>query len=134
MATLDTAPFDSAPFDSAPFDSDDALDFLAEVARREPDVRAKALAHMFSFVVGHPELLGHEFFPDEIVAAAAIVAASMPGGERIEQRLLALTGTDIAANAILPMPCDHLAWAALDALRLVPDTDELAAVLSGAAA
>lgn len=45
-----------------------------------------------------PDLLGWRFFPDEVVAAAAVVAASLPGGEGVRQ-LLADQGYD--ADAIL---------------------------------
>jgi hypothetical protein len=124
-----------------PFDTDGALDFIAEVARRSPDRRAMALEHMFSFVVGHPDLLGEEFFPDEILVAAGIVAASVPGGERFERRLVELAGGDTDLDATLPDCGSHLARPALDALRLVAAAgavgsadDDLVAVLSAASA
>lgn len=74
---------------------------------------------MFTFVKEKPELLWREFFPDEVVAAAAVVAASLPGGQQFEQELEELVDNDLASDVRLPSPAADLASAALQALTFV---------------
>ncbi|MCW6008868.1 DUF4259 domain-containing protein [Micromonospora sp. CPCC 205371] len=106
-------------FGTGPFASDGAMDFLEELAERSPERRAAALEHMFKFVKNKPELLWREFFPDEVVAGAAIVAASLPGGEPFAERLAESADDDVALDVRLPMPAPELAKAALEALLFV---------------
>ncbi|GLW32661.1 hypothetical protein Areg01_55990 [Actinoplanes regularis] len=106
-------------FGTGPFSSDGAIDFLEELAERPPERRAAALEHMFLFVKDKPELLGREFFPDEVVAAAAIVAASLPGGQQFDERLETLIENDLAPDARLSAPAPELASIALEALLFV---------------
>ncbi|GGM86380.1 DUF4259 domain-containing protein [Dactylosporangium sucinum] len=96
-------------FGTGTFSSDGAIDFLERFAERSPERRVAALEHMFLLVKEKPELLWREFLPDEVVAAAAIVAASLPGG-----RLF-----DVASDVRLTAPAPRLAGIALEALHLV---------------
>jgi alpha-glucosidase len=98
---------------TGPFDSDGALDFLDALTDRPGDQRHEVLSDVLSRVVSNPDLLMLEFFPDEVVAAAALVAASLPGGERI------LDETPEAPAAALQEPAPDLATTALSALQLV---------------
>src|SRR5262249_59158418 len=86
-------------FGTGPFGSDGALDLLDELTGQPADQRRETLGRIFSRVRGHPDLLWREFFPDEIVAAAAIVAASLPGGEDIRRDLV---------SQGYPMPPAHI--------------------------
>lgn len=106
-------------FGTGAFDSDGALDFLDELAGRPARDRQDALSGLFARVVRHPDLLWREFFPDGVVAAAALVAASLPGGEDLRQRLVALVDNEITQDAQLPVPTPDLAMPALAALLLV---------------
>ncbi|GAA3251256.1 DUF4259 domain-containing protein [Dactylosporangium siamense] len=106
-------------FGTGPFSSDGAMDFLGELAERPPERRGSALARMFLFVKDNPELLWREFFPDEVVAAAAVVAAALPGGQQIDEQLEALVEQDLVPDVRLPAPASDLAGAALQALTFV---------------
>jgi hypothetical protein len=106
-------------FGTGPFSSDGAMDFLEELAERPPERRGPALARMFLFVKDNPELLWREFFPDEVVAAAAVVAATLPGGQQFDERLEALVEHDLVSDVRLAMPAPDLASAALHALTFV---------------
>jgi alpha-glucosidase len=66
-------------------------------------------------------LLGRKFFPDEIVAAAAIVAASLPRGENI-RRALADQAYDVQAVQV-PAPDQELTTSALQALLFAAGPD-----------
>lgn len=68
-----------------------------------------------------PGLLGSEFFPDEVVAASAVVAAGPPGGEGIQQILTELRHD---LDAILVPADDHG-----PPLLRSPDTLPVAAML-----
>jgi Domain of unknown function (DUF4259) len=72
-------------FGTGPFDNDGALDLLDELASQPAYQRREVLERIFFRVRDRPDLLGWKFFPDEVVAAAAAVAASLPGGEGIRQ-------------------------------------------------
>lgn len=104
-------------FGTGPFSSDGALDLLDELGERPAERRHHALAHMFTHVLNNRDLLGHEFFPDEVVAAAAIVAAGLPGGEHLQQ-LLTAAGQD-PQTVTPPAPAPDLAAPALEALLFV---------------
>lgn len=103
-------------FGTGAFSSDGALDLLEQLAERPTESRTAALEHMFAFVRDNPDLLWREFFPDEIVAAAAIIAASLPGGEPFSERLKELADNDLAPDIRLPAPAPRLARPALEAL------------------
>ena len=101
-------------FGTGPFDSDGALDFLDGLAELHGGQRQEVLERMFLVVRDEPEQLERTVFPDEVVAAAAVVAASLAGGTSIRQKL-ANSGYD--ADAIVVTDADHeLAASALSAL------------------
>ncbi|MEU7923463.1 DUF4259 domain-containing protein [Micromonospora zamorensis] len=106
-------------FGTGPFSSDEAMDFLEELAGRPAERRGSALARMFLFVMDKPELLWREFFPDEVVAAAAIVAATLPGGQQFDEQLIALAEDGLAADVRLATSALDLANIALEALLFV---------------
>src|SRR5215475_14572503 len=107
---------DMGTFGTGPFSNDGALDLLDELARQATDQRRELLGRIFSRVQDQPDLLGWKFFPDEVVAAAAVVAASMPGGEDVRQ-MLADQGYDRDA-VLLPAAEPELNTSALAALLL----------------
>ncbi|CCH19348.1 Conserved hypothetical protein [Micromonospora lupini str. Lupac 08] len=104
-------------FGTGPFSSDGALDFLDELAERPPQKRVEALRHMLGYVLTNRDLLWREYFPDQVVAAAALVAATFPGGEHLRHRLTQVAEEPSAT--ILPEPAPDLATSALEALRFV---------------
>lgn len=53
------------------------------------------------------------------MAAAAIVAAALPGGQQLDEFLATLVNIDLAPGARLTTPAPELANIALDALLLV---------------
>ncbi|GIF09283.1 DUF4259 domain-containing protein [Actinoplanes siamensis] len=106
-------------FGTGPFSSDGAMEFLEELAERPAERRATALERMFTFVKEQPELLWREFFPEEVVAAAAVVAASLPGGHQFNQKLAELVEHDLVPDVRLAAPVLDLAGAALQALTFV---------------
>jgi hypothetical protein len=61
-------------FGTGPFGSDGALDLLDQLADQPVGQRSV----IFFRIRDLPDPLGWKFFPDEIVAAAAVVAASLP--------------------------------------------------------
>ena len=103
---------------TGPFSSDGALDLLDMLVTQPASQRRETLERILFRVIERPGLLGRQFFPDETVAAAAVVAASLPGGEGIRQDL-ADQGYD--ADAILvPAPDPELSHPALQALLVAP--------------
>lgn len=108
-------------FGTGPFSSDGAVDFLEELAERAPDQHVDTLRHMLSYVLANRDLLWREFFPDQVVAAAALVAASLPGGEHMQHRLAELLEeTDMK---LAPASASDLATPALDALLFVAEPE-----------
>ena len=108
-------------FGTGPFSSDSALDLLDELADQPSDQRRQALERIFSQVRNHPDLLWRKFLPDEIVAAAAIVAAGLPGGEEIREEL---SDQDYDANrVVVPAPDHELTTLALQALLFAAGPD-----------
>jgi alpha-glucosidase len=134
-------------FGTGPFSNVGGLDFLDHFARLPVGQRREVLERIFCQVEDRPYLLGWKFFPEEVVAAAAIVAACLPGGENIRQELAYWHYT---ADAILPAGADlklsvsaskallvaagrdglwHDAWAnPEEAARARQTTDQLAAI------
>jgi hypothetical protein len=87
------------------------MDFLDE-RRDEPlDVRVIKIQEVFSAAQDQEEL-GHSIFPEEVLAAAAVVAASLPSGGR-----LPWNGEDSLASALIPE--ESAVGMAGDALRSV---------------
>jgi alpha-glucosidase len=108
-------------FGTGPFGSDGALDLLDELASQPADQRRAALQRLFSQVRDHPHLLGREFFPDEVVAAAAVVAAGLAGGEDI-RRDLDHWAPEISAT-LVQGPDAELTASALEALLVAAGPD-----------
>ncbi|MFI6273397.1 DUF4259 domain-containing protein [Micromonospora zamorensis] len=108
---------DVGTFGTGPFSSDGALDFLDELAERPPQQRVEALRHMLGYVLANRGLLWREYFPDQVVATAALVATTLPGGEQLQHRLSQVS--DEPSAVILPEPVPDLATSALDALHFV---------------
>jgi hypothetical protein len=106
---------------TGPFDNDGALDLLDMLVTQPASQRRETLDRIFVRVMDRPDLLGRKFFPDEAVAAAAVVAASMPGGEGTRQDL---ADHDYDADAILvPAPDPELSHSALEALLAAAGRD-----------
>ncbi|MCO1595546.1 DUF4259 domain-containing protein [Micromonospora sp. RHAY321] len=105
-------------FGTGPFSSDGALDFVEELAEKPPEHHLDALRHMFAYVLANRDLLWREFFPDQVVAAAALVAAALPGGEHLQAEL-----SDETDMALLPASASDLATPALEALLFVAGPD-----------
>jgi Domain of unknown function (DUF4259) len=108
-------------FGTGPVGSDGALDLLDELASRPAAQRREALERVFSRLRDRPDLLGRKIFPDEIVAAAAVVAASLPGGEGIRNDMAGL-GYDPGA-LVVPAPDPDLNHSALEALLVAAGRD-----------
>ncbi|WP_127505144.1 DUF4259 domain-containing protein [Actinoplanes solisilvae] len=106
-------------FGTGPFSSDGAMDFLEELAERPPSQRAEALKRTFLLAKERPDLLGRDYFADEVVAAAAIVAATLPGGRQFDERLDSLVENDIVPDGRLNASASELASVALEALLFV---------------
>jgi alpha-glucosidase len=106
---------------TGPFSSDGALDLLDELAGQPTRQRREALERLFFRIRDRPDLLGSKFFPDEIVAAAAFLAAGLPGGEGLRQDL-ADQGYDVDA-ILVPAPDPELNHSALEALLVAAGRD-----------
>lgn len=104
-------------FGAGLFSSDGALDFIDRIVERLPEQRAEALRNILAHVVAQPHLLWREFFPDEVVAAAALVTGTLPGGEDLMHSLADVS--DKAELVVLSEPVPELAVPALEALQLV---------------
>jgi hypothetical protein len=98
-------------FGTGPFDNDRALELIEDLASRPVAERGAALGELLGFVLGNPQLLGHKFFPHEVVAASALVAAGLPEGADVRAGLAL-----VAPGTALPADTAELAPAALAAL------------------
>ncbi|AEV86731.1 putative iron-dependent peroxidase [Actinoplanes sp. SE50] len=108
-------------FGAGPFSSDGAMDFLGELAGHPPAERQAVLRRTFLLVKENPDLLGREFFPDEIVAVAAVVAAALPGGQQFDEELARLEELDLIPNIRLISPLQDLVGHTREALLSVAD-------------
>jgi hypothetical protein len=106
---------------TGPFSNDDALDLRDALGTQPASQRRETLERIFFRVQARPGLLGWTFFPDEIVAAAAVVAARLPGGEGLRQDL-ADQGYDVDA-ILVPAPDPELNHSALQALLVAAGPD-----------
>lgn len=108
-------------FGTGPFSSDGALDFVDRILERPLGDRVETLRSTLAHAVAHPDLLWREYFPDELVAAAALVASTFPGGEGLLHRLAEVS--DEPVLVVLPEPVSDLAGPAWEALQLVAGPD-----------
>ena len=107
---------------SGPFDNDAAADLLGELADMPVTQRAGHLMDLFARAVRSPD--GAGTFPPEVVAGAALVAITLPGGDQV----LGFQKVDMSAelaSAVIVAPPEGLARLAVQALRQVtrPDRD-----------
>lgn len=105
-----------AMFGTGPFDSDGALDLIEDLADWPAAERADMLGELLGFALGNPTLCGSEFFPHEIVAATALVAAGLPDGADVRSGL-----ASVAPSTVVPAADAVLAQVALAALASVAD-------------
>lgn len=103
-------------WDTGAFDNDDALDLLDALAEQPAGQRSETLGGVFTKAREHPEELGRKVFPAEVVAAAALVAASLPGGDAT-RRELASKSYDVG-SLLTPASARHLIDSAREALLL----------------
>jgi Domain of unknown function (DUF4259) len=103
---------------TGPFSSDGALDLLDELAELQEADRLAELRRILSVVNGNPELVMKEVYPDEVVAVAALVAMSLPGGGDIGGAQYEAVAGEVSAAA-LSAPAFELVGPALTALNLV---------------
>jgi hypothetical protein len=98
------------------FDNDDALDLLDTLNRQDAAARRQALEQIFRTTRKHPQDLNWALRPAEVVAAAAVVAASLPADEAVAREI---TGRHYDVAALVIPDCDpELADAALAALLI----------------
>jgi hypothetical protein len=112
---------DMGTFGTGPFGNDGALDLLDELADQPAGRCRDVLDRIFVRVRDRPGLLGREFVPGTIVAAAAVVAAGLPGGEGLRADLADL-GYDLEV-ILVPAPDPELNGSALDALLVAAGRD-----------
>jgi hypothetical protein len=106
------------------FASDGAQDFLEELAELEADDRVSELAGVMSELLGDPSQLMLTVFPESLIAAAALVALSLPGGHRIMERQSSFIADSVSAAA-LNHPASELVRDALQVLAIVTAPDGL---------
>lgn len=75
------------------FDSDDALDLLDTLAEQDAVARRATLERIFRRAREHPEDMNWAFGPGQVVAAASVVAASLPAGEAVVREITHITTT-----------------------------------------
>jgi hypothetical protein len=87
-----------------PTQNDSAMDFLDERSEEGPDLRAAKIQDVFSAVIQDPEVLGRSLVPEEVVAAAAVVASSLPSGSmlpwRAEEAIVSALISEESASAM----------------------------------
>jgi len=105
-------------FGTGPFSSDGALDLLEELGELPKAERRDELARRLSAVVEGSPAVMHGRYADEVVAAAALVAISLPGGDRILNAQPASVADELM-GALLSDPAIELARPALAALESV---------------
>ena len=103
------------------FDNDDALDLLDTLTWQDAISRRQTLERIFRTTREHPENLNSMLGPAEVVAAAAIVAASLRADEDIAREI---TGHHYDTAALMVPDSDpELADAALAALLIAAGRD-----------
>jgi hypothetical protein len=75
-----------------------AKEYLAYLAALPPVERTGAVEQMMRRVFDKPQVLHYDIEPEDVIAAAAVVVASLPNGAALARRDMGL------AMAILPSP------------------------------
>ena len=70
----------------SPFESDSAQDFLDGLADISAGQREEAVRRMLSYPVNDAASLMRDVVPEEVMAAAALVALGLPGGAELPWR------------------------------------------------
>jgi hypothetical protein len=107
-------------WNSGPFDNDAAADLLGELAGMSETERPDRLMDLFAGAVQSPD--GAQTYPSEVVAGAALVAITLPGGDQV-LRFQKVDMSEELALAMIAASPDGLARLALQALREVTRPD-----------
>lgn len=95
--------------------SDSALDFLDGIAALAGSERVDAVSRVLALAADDPSSIRRDIVPEEVIAAAVLVAATLPGAQELSG-----SDDDVAANAALPGPASteltQLAVRAVDAV------------------
>jgi alpha-glucosidase len=99
--------------------SDSALDFLDGIAALPESERASEVSRVLALAADDPSSIMRDIVPEEVIAAAVLVAATLPGAQDLSGN-----DDDVAANASLPEPAStHLAQLAVRAVDMVTGPD-----------
>ena len=86
-----------------PTQNDSAMDFLEELAEMEPGRRPARIQEVLRSVIGDPRVLGRTLVPEEVLAAASVVASSHPSGSSLpwtaDQAVVSALISEEAASA-----------------------------------
>ena len=97
-------------------DSDSAEDFIDQLSSLDEGGRTAAIGHVLNTVVHDPDTVMRVFVPEEIIAGAALVAASLAGSEVYEWMDDGIRRVHLSRD-----DAETLADAALRALTIVVD-------------
>ncbi|PAX83042.1 hypothetical protein CLM85_05145 [Streptomyces albidoflavus] len=103
---------------SGPFDSDTAEDFLDEMEERSAPQRLEVVEHTFRTAIEAGGNSTSSVLPEEVVAAAAVVAANVPTGRSLPWNEEYPSVTEWLAKPVAPL----LASSAIQALELTVPT------------
>jgi len=101
---------------SGVLDNDSAQDFLEEFASRDPRGRFNKISQVLNSVADNPAALMRQLVPEEVIAAVAIVAASVPADESYEW---AREISDVCNQTLSSQEAYELSGVALHALNSV---------------
>jgi Domain of unknown function (DUF4259) len=121
-------------WDAGPFDNDTAADWCGLLRDAEAAKRPDLLRAAVDDVVGNTDGYLDSYYAERVVAAAAVMASQLPGGEPISS---AYASGDLASE--IPADLPALALRALDRItgeesewrELWEETDSYPAVLAG---
>ncbi len=116
-------------WDAGPFDNDEAADFASELEQADPNERLMLVREALEWAMDPADEDEEDQAQPRAVAAAAIVAASRPGGLPIEPPY----GPDFLAVGDPPEVPDDLVELAALALDRIADSDTEWAELFGEA-
>jgi hypothetical protein len=111
-------------FGTGPFSTDGVLDLLDELGEMSEAERLGELDRLLSALNRNADSLMRDVYPDEIVAVAALVAISLPGGDLILNALDEVVADEVNA-ATLSSPAVDLVRPALSALDVVAGSNGL---------